>query len=344
MGMVHRRERGAVASGCGPAWARVGLVGLALLLTANPAAALERVVISHSSISGSQAVLWVAKDAGLFERHGLDLQIIFIAGAPRGVQALLGGDVTFALLGGPAPILANLSGSDTVTIMGLVNTLDHTFITREIRRPEDLRGKKLAVARFGSLDDFGARVALRKWGLEPERDVAILQIGEQPARLAALEAGAVHATLIQPPLTVRARKLGFHTLAALADLGLQYQGTCVVTTRGIIRTREATIRAFVRAFVEGAHFYKTQREASTRSIARFMRLTDSEAIQESYERYALKFLQRAPYPTAAGVEVILQDLAAKHPKARGANPQEFIEPRFVRELDETGFIQRLYGR
>lgn len=324
---------------------RLGWLVLLIALSWAPVDALEKVSVIHSSVSGSQAVLFVTRDAKIFEKHGLDVDIGFVAGGPVTIQALLAGDVHVAVMAGPAAVAAKLKGADTVIIMGLIHTMDHViFAQPTIKRPEDLKGKKVAVARFASADDFAARFALRKWGLSPERDVAFLQFGEQGARLAALKAGGVDATLIQPPLTAVARKAGLTELAALADLEINYLGTSVVTTQALIKNREDLIRRFVRAFVEGIHFYKTNRAASLASIAKFMRLEDPEALEETYRQYALKLTPRAPYPTVNGIKTILDDLGTKDPKTNAANPSDFTESRFVRELEESGFIKALYGR
>ena len=169
------------------------------------------------------------------------------------------------------------------------------------------------------------------------------KIGEQGVRLAALKAGGVDAILIQPPLTAVARKGGFTELAALSDLEIEYLGASVITTQTLIKSREDQLRRFVRAFVEGIHFYKTNKTASLASIARFMKLEDPEALEETYSQYALKLTPRAPYPPLGGIKTILDDLGRKDPKARTANPSDFAEPRFVRELDESGVIKALYG-
>lgn len=316
---------------------------LATLLIPTGVSALDKFTVVHSSVSGSQAVLFVTKDAKIFERHGLDVDIRFIAGGPPAMQALLAGEVQAAVMAGPASVTARLGGADVAVIMSLVNTMDHlAFSQKAIRTPADLKGKKIAISRLNSADDFAIRFALRKWGLSPERDVTILQIGEQPQRLTALKAGVVDATLIQPPLTAVARKEGFTELAALADLGLEYLQTVVTTTATVMRTREDQLRRFVRAFVEGIHFYKTNKEASLASIGKFMKLTEAGAIEEAYRTYALKFTQRVPYPTAKGVQTILDDLAKRDERAKGAKAEQFIEPRFLRELEETGIIDRLY--
>ena len=318
---------------------------LVLFVAPAGAQALDRIRISYSAISGSQAILWVTHDAGLFRKYDLEPQIVFISGAPPHVAALLAGDVDFTIFAGPASIAANVEGADVVVLMSFINTMDHSFFsTPAIKKPADLKGKRIGVARPGSSDDYGARVALSKWGIQPDKEVALLGIGSQPARLAALQAGRVDAVLLQPPITVRARQEGFNELASLADLGVDYLGTCSVTTRTLIQKNEALVRRFVRAMTEGIHFYKTQKEASLRSIGKFTKSNDRAALEEAYNAYAVRLMARVPYPNLKGVEAILEDLAKTNPKARGADPKRFVESRYLKELEDTGFISRLYGK
>jgi ABC-type nitrate/sulfonate/bicarbonate transport system substrate-binding protein len=221
--------------------------------------------------------------------------------------------------------------------------MDHViFAQASIKKPADLRGKKLGVSRFNSADDFATRFALRTWGLAPVQDVAVLQIGEQSARLTALRAGAIDVTALQPPLTAVARKEGFTELTRLSGLGLEYLQTCVTTTRAMTRTHEDLLRRFVRAVVEGIHFYKTNKEASLAAIGKFMKLSDRAALEESYTTYALTLTPRAPVPTARGIQTILDDLARTDPRAGNARAEQFMDPRFVRELQDGGVIDRLY--
>ncbi len=321
------------------------IVSFLAALTAAPVEALDKLSVIHSSVSGSQAILFVTRDAKLFEKHGLEVDIRFVAGGSVSVQSLLAGDVQVAVMGAPVAVAANLKGADLAVIMGIINTMDHVvFALPAIKRPEDLKGKRIAVARFASLDDFAARLVLRRWGHVPERDVAFIQLGEQGARLAAMKAGGADVTLIQPPLTIVARKQGLIELAALADLGIDYLGTSVVTTQSLIKTKEDLIRRFVKAFVEGIHFFKTNKSASVATIAKFMKLEDPEALEETYRQYALKLTPRLPYPSLKGVQTILDDLAPKDPKAAESKPEQFVESRFIRELEEAGFIKTLYGR
>jgi len=318
---------------------------LGVLLVVVKAWPLDRIRISYSAISGSQAILWVTQDAGFFRKYDLDPQIIFMAGSPPHVAALLAGDVDFTIFAGPASIAANLEGADVVVLMSFINTMDHSFFSAPaIKKPADLKGKRVGVSRPGASDDYGARVALRTWGLQPDKDVAFLGVGSQPARLMALEAGRVDAVLLQPPITVKARQEGLNEFASLADLGLDYLGTCLVTTRTRIQKSEALVRRFIRAMVEGIYFYKTQKEASLRSIAKFTKSNDQAALEEAYNAYAVKFMARVPYPTVKGVEAILEDLAKTNSKARGADPKRFVEARFLKELEDSGFVSKLYGK
>jgi NitT/TauT family transport system substrate-binding protein len=325
---------------------RLGLILMFLAaLTVAPVEALDKVSVIHSSVSGSQAILFVTRDAKLFEKHGLEVDIRFVAGGSVSVQSLLAGEVQVAVMGAPVAIQAKLQGADMAIIIGIINTMEHVvFAVPAIKRPEDLKGKRVAVARFASLDDFAARLVFKRWGLVPEKDVAFLQLGEQGARLAAMKGAGVDVTLIQPPLTIVARKQGFNELASLADLGIDYLGTSVVTTQSLIKTKEDVIRRFVKALVEGIHFYKTNKSASVATISKFMKLEDPEALEETYRHYALKLTPRAPYPSLKGIQTILDDLALKEPKAAEAKPEQFVEPKFVRELEEGGFIKTLYGR
>lgn len=306
--------------------------------------AQDRFNFSHSALTGSQAILFVTRDAGIFRKYNLEPQIIYIAGAPPNIAALVAGSVDFVIFAGPAAITANLAGANTAILMSFVNTMEHSiFSAPAIKTPTDIKGKMIGVSRSGSSDDYGARVAVRKWGLEPDKDVSFVSVGGPPDRFVALQSGRVHAVLIQPPLTVRARKAGFHELAALADLGLDYLGTSLVTSRSVIDKKRELVRRVVTAFVEGIHFYKTNKEASLRSIAKLMKIDDAEAIEESYNAYAVKFMARVPYPDPKGIEVILKDIEKTVPKAKGVDPTSFLEPRFLRELEDSGYIAKLYG-
>ena len=304
---------------------------------------LEKVTIVYGGISAGHAPLWVAYEAGLFRKHGLDVQIVFVEGGSSAVQTLISGDVAFAQMAGAAPLQSNLKSSDVVMIAGLLNTMPFQFIVaKNIKRPEQLKGKAVAVSRFGSGSDFAIRYALERYGLVPEKDVAILEIGSQPARFAALEKGEVQGVMVQVPFTLMAKKMGFNILADLRMLGLEYQHTALATTRAKIKSRPDLVRNVIKAYVEGIHYYKTHRREGLAALRKYLKTDDIEALTETYEAVGLSLLPETPYPTLKGIDVMLRELAGKEPKAQTARPEQFVDLTFVKELDSSGFIDRLY--
>jgi NitT/TauT family transport system substrate-binding protein len=314
-------------------------------LYALPGATQEKPIrlnIGYSSISGSQAILRVIKDAGIFQKNGLDASLVLIAGGSGIVQALIAGDLPIAVVGGEPSIMARLQGADTVILGGLINIIDFSIITApEVKKPQELKGKKLAVSRFGSSTDFVIRYALQKWGLVPDRDVAILQIGSQPARLAALKSGTVHGTIVGPPADIIARKSGFNEIANPEQLNLAYPNTCIVSTASTVSRNEEVIRRVMKAIVEGIQFFKTQKQATLKSLDAFARLGQSELIEETYRHYH-EILPRVPYPDVEGIHNVLKEIAGKDPRAKGLKPETFTDTRFLKELEASGFVQKLY--
>jgi NitT/TauT family transport system substrate-binding protein len=301
-----------------------------------------RINVGYSSISGSQAILRVIKDAGIFHRNGLDVSLVLIAGGSGIVQALIAGDLPVAVVSGEPAILARLQGADTVILGGLINIIDFSIITApEIKKPQELKGKKLAVSRFGSSTDFVIRYALEKWGLVPDRDVAILQIGSQPARLAALRSGAVNGTIVGPPANIVGRKAGYNELATAEQLNLAYPNTSIVSTTSSASKNEELTRRVMRSIVEGIHFFKTQKEPSLKSMDAFARLGDPDMAEETYRHYR-EILPRVPYPDVNGIHNVLNEVAKKDAKAKGVKAETFTDTRFLKELEASGLVQKLY--
>lgn len=308
-----------------------------------PNAPLEKITIAYSSISGHMAPLWITHDRGLFRKYGLDVQIVFIESGSTAVKSLLSKDVGFAQMAGAGVVQSRLQGTDIVMIAGFLNTMDYQLmVEKSIRRPDQLRGKTLAVSRLGSSSDFATRYALNKYGLTPDQDVMIQEIGSQPARFAALEAGKIHGAMVAVPLTIKAKALGFHALADLQMLGLEYQHTGLATTQTLIKSRPDLVRNVMKAYVEGIHYYKTQRAESLTILAKYLKTSDADILMEVYKDIGLKLTPEKPYPTLRGIEVILREIAVRNPKAKSARPEEFIDLAFVKELDSSGFIDRLY--
>jgi NitT/TauT family transport system substrate-binding protein len=303
----------------------------------------EKVTIAYSSVSGNMATLWIAYERGFFRKYGLDVQPVFIESGSTTVQSLVSKEVAFAQMAGAGVLQSRLRGTDVVMIAGFLNTMDYQLmVDKSVTRPDQLKGKTLAVSRFGSSSDFATRYALDKFGLVPEKDVTILEIGSQPARFAALEAGKIQAAMVAVPLTLKAKALGFHTLADLQMLGLEYQHTGLATTQALIKSRPDLIRNVMKAYVEAIHFYKTNRAESIAILGKYLKTTDPELLTEVYQNLGLTLTPRKPYPTLRGIEVMLRELAAKDPKAKTARPDDFVDLTFIKELDSSGFIDRLY--
>jgi NitT/TauT family transport system substrate-binding protein len=309
----------------------------------TPERPLEKLTIAYSSVSGNMAPLWITHERGFFRKNGLDVQIVFIESGSTAVQSLSNKDVAFAQMAGAGVLQSRLRGSDVVMIAGFLNTLDYQLmVEKSVTKPDQLKGKAMAVSRFGSSSDFATRYALEKLGLVPDKDVTILEIGTQPARFAALESGKIQAAMIAVPLTVRAKALGFRVLADLQMLGLEYQHTGLVTTQALIKSRPDLVRNVMRSYVEGIHYYKTNRPESIAILAKYLKTNDSELLNEVYTDLGLTLTPQKPYPTLRGIDIMLREMAARDAKAKAARPEDFVDLTFIKELDSSGYIDRLY--
>jgi NitT/TauT family transport system substrate-binding protein len=332
---------------------RVFAIVLSLWLTAalaSPSAAaegsapqLKKIVVGYSAVSPSQAPGWMAYEGGFFRKYGLDVQLIFVESGSRIVQTLISGDVAAAAVAGAAVVQSNLQGSGIVMIAGFLNTMDYKFIvSRDITRPDQLKGKTVAVSRIGSSSDFATRYALEKYGLTPDKDVAIMQIGSQPARFAALETGRIHGVMIAIPLTAKAARAGFNTLADLQMLGLEYQHTGLAVSQHVINTQPELVSNLLKAYVEAIHYMKTHRKESMAVLAKYLKVDDTEALEEAYEAVIQALIPEKPYPTLRGIQIMLRELGIKDAAARSARPEQFANMSFMKELDSSGFVDRLY--
>ncbi len=321
----------------------IALLGIASMGFAAEKTALQKINVAYSSISGNNATLWVTQERGFFRKYGLDVQAILIESGTTTVQSLLSGEISFAHMAGAAVIQSNLRGADAVMIAGVVNTLIFQLYTEKgISRPDHLKGKSVGVTRFGSSTDFAMRYALERYGLEPGKDVTILQLGNVPAILSALEAGKVQGAMLSPPTTLRAKKAGFPVLADLQMLGLEYQHTGIATTRTLIKSKPELVRDFMRAYVEGIHYAKTHRKETLDVLAKYLRTDDKDVLEETYENIVLTLVPEKPYPTLKGIQIMLRELGLKDPAARTAKPEQFVDLAFVKELDGSGHVDRLY--
>ena len=290
------------------------------------------------------SVLWVTKEAHLFEKYGLDVELIYIAGSSMVAQAMLAKEIPISEIAIPAVIQADLGGADMVMLAGPNHKPGQKIMARpEIKVVDGLKGKKIGISRFGTSDDFLLRYAFSQWNLRADRDVAMIQLGGAPEILAGLSSGTVDAGLLSSPLHLRAAKLGFTLLADLSSAGIDYQGAGAVSTRSFVRENPDTIRRYVRAYVEGLHRFKTDKNFSLKVLAKYTRIGETGTLEETYQHYAIKVMPRVPYPTTKGIQTVLDEIGTRNPKAKALAPASFTDISFLTELEQSGFIKNLYG-
>jgi NitT/TauT family transport system substrate-binding protein len=307
-------------------------------------AQLRKLNIAYTATSPYQAPLIIAREAGLFKKYGLDIAPILTPGGSLGFQAMMGGDVSMVLADGSAAVTSSLAGADIVIIASFLNTFPYSLVSLpEIKKVDQLVGGKVAISRFGSATDLSVRMALTKVGLA-EKDVLLLQIGTQTARVAALQSKNVQATIITPPFTLTARKMGYNTLIDMAQLNIPFELTALLTTRSFIKSQRESVASVIAALAEAIHFYKTEKEPSIKILSKYLQTSDREALEETYREIALKVVPEKPYPTLLGIQTILNELGIKNPKAKASKPEEFVDSSFVKKLDDEKFFERLYRR
>lgn len=244
---------------------------------------------------------------------------------------------------GGAIVNATLAGGDLVAVASGMNVIPFFLMGRpEIRRVEELKGKKIGVTRFGSATDFALLYAEREWTIKRGRDFAVIQVGGMPEMLAALKSGALDAATLNPEFSFLARKEGLTEIMDMSASGLVFPTSAIGTTRSFIRGNENAVRKFVRGFVEGNHFAKTNRSFSVKVLGKYLKNQDAAFLNAMYDLYILSYVPKVPYPSAEAMKTVLDQMAEKDAKAAAAKPEQFIDERFFQELDKEGFIQRLW--
>lgn len=322
------------------------LLAQTLLFTPLVAQAqMTKLKVAYPTTVGSMGVVWVTKDAGLFDKYGLDATLIYISGSSKIVQAMLAKEIPISEIAIPAVIQANQAGADLVMLAGPNHKPGQKLMVKpQIKKPEDIKGKKLGVTRFGTSDDFLLRYLLGQWGIQPDREVALLQMGGSPEILAGLGSGGIDGGVLSSPLNLRAQKLGFNLLVDLSAIGVDYQGAGVVTTRSYVREHPEVIRAYLKAYVEGLARFKGDKDFSLKVLGKYSRIAEREMLEETYRHYAVNVMPRVPYPTMKGIQMVLDEIASRNPKAREISPASLIDISFLKELDSSGFIKALYDK
>ncbi len=315
---------------------------LVVCAIAGSSASAQRIPAGYSIYSALTAPLWVTKEAGHFEKNGLNVELIYLSGGTMAAQALTSGDIPFTLTGGSAIISSNLAGSGSMILLGIENAILFKLVgAKEIKSPEQLRGKRLAVASLSGSTYQATVLALAHFGIKPN-EVTFTSIAAAPTRLAAINSGTVQGTVVLPPDTIVARRLGLNFLLDMGTLGLEFQNATTSAGRQVLENKPEIARRFVKAMVEGVHTYKTDKAFSFKVLRKYLKTDDPELVQEGYSFYADK-LPKKPYPTLKGIQAILDQLAKTHPRAAGSQPMQFVNSQFLRELDTNGYIDGLYA-
>ena len=324
---------------------RVIGLSIGLWLNAPQASGADRLRIGLSSFTPINAALWIAEDKGLFKKYGIDSEVILIGGASAGgVSSLIAGDVQFLGGGGGGVISAALGGADVIMIGSIVNKGVQRVVARsDLKRPEDLRGKKVGITRLGAASHLVLLIMLRSWSMTPN-DVQTLQVNSSPAMMAALEKGGIDAAVLTEPTFFFAEDQGYRTLADLADMDIYYLHSMIDTTRAYLRTHRDLALRFIKGYVEGIAYFKKNRKESIEVLAKKLRTAPAQTkyLERSHTLYSSGYFENAPYVSLKGVTTLLDFYAKDNPRARSANAQSFFDNSLVKELDDSGFIKKLY--
>jgi len=317
----------------------------AILSISQPSLAADKLNTAYiSTTPGSSTVVQVAKEAHLFEKHGIDATVIFISGSVRGIQSILAGEIPIGEGGGPALASARLAGGDVIAIAGNVNVLPYYLVSHpSIKRHEDLKGKIGGTHIAGTTAEFALKVGLKKIGLDPLKDTSLRVIGGSLERMVALQKGIVQFTVVTEAGKAQAERLGYPTVLDMVALQIPFPQNGVYTSTKLIRDNPDLVRRYMRAYTEAINFYKTHKEDVFKIMRKYSRVDDRKFLEEAWDWHA-KFMPDAPYAPVDGYQLVLQDIAEKNPKAAQANVKDYIDSRFVKELEDSGFIKSLYRR
>ena len=310
------------------------------LLAAEP----ERINVCYSSIAATSITTWVPHEAGIYKKYGLDVRMIYVAGA-QAITTLVSGDTQIVQGSGAAAALSRLSGSDVTIIGTTINVIPMSlFTTPDISSPQDLRGKTFGVSRFGSLTDLGLRKAVGEFGLDANKDIKMIQTGGVPEILLFMQQGVIKGGLISSPTLEKAKELGYKEFMNLSELKFRYPGTALVTTDSFIRTRPQTVNRFLKATLEGIKYAKNNPDFTIRILGKYTRTTDTKLLASAFKSYVLGYIRDIPTVTQAEMEGVMEDIATRNPKAKNVDPRQFYDPAPLEQLAKEAFIKELYPR
>jgi NitT/TauT family transport system substrate-binding protein len=304
---------------------------------------LRKVRMAFTSLSSVMCPPWIAREAGIFNKHGLDVEVIATPTGVEGMNALIAGEVQFLQISGGTTASAALGGADVMVVGTTLDALVQNLIARpEIDKAEQLKGKSVGITRFGTSIDVGARLALRHFGLIPEKDVAIVQVGGMESMVTALQTNRIQAGILSYPAITQALKLGNHVLLDVASLGIPYAFTGMTTRGLLIRDDADLVRRYMMAQTEAIARAKRDKSLALKIMAKYLRTSNPAALTESYDIDVQKYMLKVPLTTPEAMKSVLDDLAGRIPKAKDADPRKFFDDSFVRQMQSSGFIDALY--
>ena len=315
-----------------------------LLVPVLPVHSQERIRVGQGSVSLQSGLMYIAKDQGLFAKYGLAPEIIYIPGGSTNVQVLVSGSLDLSQLSGAPGAAANLQGADIVYMLGLLDKLNYQLVTRpEIKSVEQLKGRKLGVSRFGSSADFGLRALLKRLGIDPGKDVSILQIGDEPSRIAAIMSGNIEGTVANAPFGIEAERLKLNVIADSVKMGIPFFNTGLLGSKRYLDKQDAKVLNFLRAYLEAIKILKTEKEYSVKALAQFTRVQNLKAVQEGYD-YFNNQLQLVLYLSVEVMQVVVAQLAETNLKACGVDAKSYVTDRYLKRLEEEGFVKKIWGK
>ena len=284
---------------------------------------------------------YLTQDAGLWHKYGLNARVVLFESGSTLAQVARAGEISFAINSGPATIAARAQGADTIMVAAAVNTLPYSLVTTKgITTWSQLKGKRVGISRFGSGTDTAIRLVTRRFGLDPVKDFILVQGGTQPSRLQALSAGALDATLASPPLDLVAKKQGLNILVNIADLGIPYPQLVIETSDRFNREQPQTVKSFLKGFIAGIRYAVSHKQETKKIITKYLKTADPEILETTYRSF-LQVTDYSAYPNLEGIRNAIEEVAARVPAAKGKKPEEFVDTRFLKELEREGFFRQL---
>lgn len=328
---------------------RLGILILlsSIVTVAASVRAQDKIRMGLSSVSALHSAVWVAEQKGLFRKHGVEAEIIVTGqGAATGISALLANDIQVVASAGDALVASTLQGADTVMIAGVVNKgLQRIMARSEIKTPTELKGKRIGVTRIGAVSHSVLLMMLPRWKMSVN-DVQVMQLGSSPNMLAALDRGGIDAAVLTIPSMFVAEDRGYRVLADMGDTDIYYLHTMIATTRNYVKNSRDRISRFLKGYLEGLAFVKQNKKESVDIVRKKLQLGAEQTrnLERSIELLNAKYYESVPYPSLRGVETVLGFIEKDNPKAKSADPKSFVDDSLLREIEQSGFIKKLYDR